>query len=197
MSRIDISEYLIHFTKSNSEEEAFENLLQIISEKCLRGSSNMIKGGYSCVCFSEAPLEILSDGLINPDYYSKYSAFGIMVKKIWLFEKGGRPVIYQTDDEFNELPETHRWRHVRYDPLSDPPVDFTWEREWRINIQELLFDSDVASIVIPEEQWKGSIIKEHENRQNHIMEEHIAMGCEEYEAWMLREPFRWKIFELR
>jgi len=80
-----------------------------------------------------------------------------LVTKEWIFKEGGRPVIYQTDEEFNELPETHRWRHVRYDPLSDPPIDFTWEREWRINCEELHFDSDVASIVVPDDHWAVAV----------------------------------------
>lgn len=60
-----------------------------------------------------------------------------MVPKQWLYVQGGRPVIYQSDKEFYDLPEAIRWRHVRYEPASSPPIDFTWEREWRIQCRYL------------------------------------------------------------
>lgn len=129
MSRNDISDYLIHFTKGTSWSEAFENLCSIAAEGRLRGNVTFIKGEYRCVCFSEAPLAAVSNGLVNPNYYSKYSPFGVMVPKQWLYAQGGRPVIYQSDAEFYDLPEAIRWRHVRYEPTSAPPIDFTWERE--------------------------------------------------------------------
>jgi len=45
-------------------------------------------------------------------------------------------VIYQTDNDFNILPEELRWRHVRYEPAGDQAIDFTWEREWRMHCDE-------------------------------------------------------------
>ncbi len=197
MPRPDISDKLIHFTKGDSVEEAFQNLQNIVAQRCLRGSSNFIRGGYTCVCFSEAPLEALGDGLVNPDYYSKYSPFGIMIRKEWLFEQGGRPVIYQTNEEFENLPDSYKWRHVQYDPLSDPPIDFTWEREWRIQCEELFIDPDVASIVVPDEDWAGRIIQQHEIEQGSIeWENTYIFGYPEAVAAGYYEPFQWEIIHL-
>jgi len=106
---------------------------------------------YKCVCFSEAPLTSLQDGLVNPDAYSRYSPLGILFKKRKIFELGGRPVIYQTDEEFEGLPSEYRWRHVRYEPHRDEPIDFTWEREWRIKCGALRFDPSCAGVVVPDE----------------------------------------------
>jgi len=107
----------------------------------------MIKGSQPCVCFSEAPLSALQDGLIHPaKFKQKYAPFGFMVRKDWLFEQGGRPVIYQSDSEFHLLPESMQWRHVRYEP---PKIDFTWEREWRIKREELPIDPDDVKLVFP------------------------------------------------
>ena len=197
MTRTDISNFLIHFTKGDSDEDAFKRLQKIISEKCLRGSTNLIKGEYCCISFSEAPLGTLSEGLVNPQYYSRYSPFGIMVSKEWLFVQGGRPVIYQTDDEFNYLPESHRWRHVRYEPMHDPPIDFTWEREWRICCSELPFDSDVASIIVPDEGWAGRLIRKHEKEQDFRVMQYKLIFTDEMLAHMFYEPFRWKILTLQ
>src|SRR5215472_3902451 len=105
MSRQDISEFLVHFTKGTDHEEAFTNLRKIIESRKLIAGSGYIKGNYRCVCFSEAPLANLADGLVNENYYSRYSPFGIVVSKAWLFNRGGRPVIYQPESEFNALPE--------------------------------------------------------------------------------------------
>ena len=127
-ARVDISKYLIHFTKGQNLKDAFNNLTSIVNSFTIIGSKNLIKGSFNCICFSEVPLGCITNGLINDEYYSKYSPFGIMVRKDWLFYFGGRPVIYQTEEEYDLLGEEAKWRHVTYNPLLDPPVDFTWER---------------------------------------------------------------------
>lgn len=165
MARTDISNFLIHFTKGESLEDAFQNLSKIVREQTLIGSGTFIKGNIPCICFSEAPLTNLSDGLVNPNYYSRYSPFGILVTKKWLFRLGGRPVIYESDEEYHSLPDTHKWRHMLYDPCGNPPVDFTWEREWRIQCEYLQFKKNNASIVLPNENWANRLINEHESQQ--------------------------------
>ena len=110
MIRSDLSPSLIHFTKGETSAEAFGRLRKILTERRLLGGNGHIKGGYKCVCFSEAPLAVLTE-----KFYQRYSSFGIMVSKEWLFARGGRPVIYQTEQKFGDLPESHRWRHVLYE----------------------------------------------------------------------------------
>lgn len=129
-SRPDISEKVIHFTRGATYDDALTMLLTIVSEGRLLGGAGMIRGGYKCVCFTEAPLPAIAGGFVNPESFSRYSPFGLMFDKSWLYANGGRPVIYQPDTDFNALPEDMRWRHVRYEPLAVPPIDFTWEREW-------------------------------------------------------------------
>ena len=90
-SRVDISDKIIHFTKGENEEEAFYNLCNIVDEGQILGTHEKIKGSYKCVCFSEAPITSLRDGLVNPAAYSRYSPFGILLEKSWLFDKGGDP----------------------------------------------------------------------------------------------------------
>jgi hypothetical protein len=194
-SRRDISDKIVHFTSGDSGEEAFQRLCNIIREMRILGTSEKIRGGYKCVCFSEAPLMSLPGGLVNPDAYSRYSPFGLVFDKSWIFAKGGRPVIYQTEEEFSILPEEIRWRHVRYEPNQDPPVDFTWEREWRIPCDYLVINPSVAAIVIPENLWVQRMLDEHELEQDfvvrmysQIMDEHIA---EQY-----REEFPWRVYVL-
>lgn len=196
MPRSDISNFVIHFTKGDSKEAAFETLMKIIREETLLGSNTWIRGGFNCVCFSEAPLENLQDGLVNADYYSNYSPFGIMVDKKWLYEQGGRPVIYEPDEEYDMLPKSHRWRHMRYEPHREPPIDFLWEREWRIHCNSLHINPSVASIVVENTHWTERLAYEHERDQEWRVREYQLIFDEDF-ARNFYEPFMWNIFCLR
>ena len=196
VAREDISDKLVHFIKGNTFGDAFENLRSIVNEKRLIGGSGFIKGEYNCVCFSEAPLSSLEHGLLNSSAYSRYSPFGVVFDKKWVFEKGGRPVIYQPDSEFDALPESHKWRHVRYEPTADEPIDFSWEREWRIQSDELHFDPSSAALVVPDQDWANILIEEHEADQDYkIMQYSLIM--DEDLAMQYRESFEWLIYVLR
>lgn len=98
--RDDISDYLVHWTKGDCYEEAAEILLQIIVTDAVKGGNGFIKGQYICVCFTEAPLDVfhLKKG--------KYKPFGIQMHKSDVFGLGGRPVIYQLEEEFDILPKS-------------------------------------------------------------------------------------------
>jgi len=193
VNRQDISDFLIHFTKDVNLENSFKRLLKIIRDQALIGGDGFIKGGYKCVCFSEAPLSCLKGGLVNPGYYSKYSPFGILLPKTWLYQKGGRPVIYQPDDEFCLLPENMRWRHVRYEP---PKVDFSWEREWRIQTNLLEFQGQDVSIVVPNAEWSTKLIRDYEKEQSDIMQEYSIPLDDENIAQVFYQPFNWRIIRL-
>lgn len=193
MSRNDITDFLIHFTKGDSLEDAFRCLQKIVKERSLLGSGRLIKGHYPCVCFSEAPLASLTNGLVNPNYYSKYSPFGIMVSKEWLFQLGGRPVIYQTDSEFITLPESQRWKHMRYEP---PNIDFSWEREWRIQCDSLWFDQNVASIVVLDASWAQYLVREHEREQEFETMQY-SLIFDDIVASLYSEPFKWNLLTLK
>lgn len=47
MPRSDISEYLVHFTRDETEEDAFLRLEKILNEGLLYGSNRLIRGGYN------------------------------------------------------------------------------------------------------------------------------------------------------
>ena len=160
MIRDDLSDKLIHLTRGHNAAKDFSSILE---EKRLLGGDGCIKGGYRCVCFSEAPISQLSRILAHPMAHGmRYMPFGIMVSKAWLFDLGGRPVIYQSDSEFELLHDDQKYRHVRYEPAND--VDFTWEREWRMLTDELPLDPDVATVVVPNREWERNILKPHEDK---------------------------------
>lgn len=176
MSRYDLSPYLIHFTRGESYDEAFRTLQAIVAGQRLMGTSTRIKGKYRCICFSEAPLSSLSRGLVSERYYSRYSPFGVLVEKRWLFEQGGRPVIYQTDGEYFTLPNEMRWRHVRYElGRGLEEIDFTWEREWRIQVDWLGINSQVAKLVVPSAFWAQRLQTEHDSEQDYRVRQYFTI----------------------
>jgi hypothetical protein len=191
MSRKDICEQVIHFTKGADADDAFARLGAILTEGRLLGGTGSIKGGYRCVCFTEAPLEMLPKGFVNSTAFGRYSPFGLMFDKRWLFANGGRPAIYQADDEFATLPEALRWRHVRYEPSSTPAIDFAWEREWRVHTNELHFNPDVATVVVPSRAWYEDLLAEHRAAQDEHLEYLMMGGMEQYEAEAYRQAFPW------
>jgi hypothetical protein len=135
MIRDDISDKLVHLTRGKTAQAAANDFLSILEDKKIVGGTGGIKGQYRCVCFSEAPLQKLASILSQYSAQGmRYKPFGIMVSKTWLFEKGGRPIIYQSDREYKQLPKELQYRHVRYEPNNG--VVFTWEREWRICIDD-------------------------------------------------------------
>lgn len=178
MQRIDLSEYLVHWIKGDSHEDAFDVLRQIVHNRVLLGSSGGIRDGWTCVCFTEAPKNVFHQVL------GRYKPFGIQIPKSWLFEKGGRPVIYQAHHEYELLSKQIRWRHVRFEPHTKPPVDFSWEREWRIRADELVVDPKVARILVPDESWAEALINEHKYHEYG----HIQLLASAYGEHYLAQP---------
>lgn len=194
-SRSDISDKVIHFTRGETTEVALSNLLLIVGENLLRGGSGMIKGGYNCVCFTEAPLPALASGLVKSGSFTRYSPFGLMFEKKWLYSRGGRPVIYQPDTEFSALPEDIRWRHVRYEPDADPPIDFTWEREWRIKCDKLLFTQAEAAIIVPDQDAEEFIRDIWEDTQQYELEAY-SMVLDDTLTQLMKKDFPWRVTRL-
>src|SRR4030095_5613528 len=96
--REDVSNYLVHFIKGDSYEETVGTLSSVVLGSQLLGGNGVIKGSSRCVCFSEAPIKSLGQMLMKPSIHGvKYKPFGVILTKKWLFEQGGRPVIYETD----------------------------------------------------------------------------------------------------
>jgi hypothetical protein len=183
----DISKYVIHWTSGNSYEQAFENLYCILNEHRIFGSSNKIKGGFKCICFTERPAKYF-------DFEKRYKPFGIALAKKYLFELGGRPVIYQPDADYEILPDDLQWRHVLYNPCETPPKDFTWEREWRIKTDELPLDHQEVIIVVPK-GWKQKIIDRYGFQESNRYE----WECDGYRNPYARppDPFLYTIKILR
>ena len=137
--RDDISNQVIHFTKAENKksptflEDSIVLFDKILTEKRLLGGTGYIKGEYKCICFTEAPVSKLPYIFANrKELDIRYSPYGFMFHKKWLFANGARPVIYGPKQDFYILPESMKYRHVRLELLEDHEIDHTWEREWRL-----------------------------------------------------------------
>ncbi len=165
--RGDLSNHLIHLTKRQpdiDEKNVFES---IVNERRLRGSDTDIRGGYKCVCFSEAPIHVIARSLIGEDKKEfRYAPYGVMVSKNWLFSKGGRPVLYQPEAEYYLLNEESRYKHVKYDPING--TDYSWEREWRIKIDELPLDPKETTLIVPTRETIDNFINIHTQKNSHL-----------------------------
>lgn len=189
--RSDISTKLIHFTRGKSYEEAFNTLIKIMRERRLIANNDKIRGGYNCVCFTEAPIPALSEFFVEPSF-TRYFPFGVMFDKSWIFGQGGRPVIYQPEDEYEILDKKIRWRHVRYEPNAENPIDFTWEREWRIKCKEVTFTPSDVIIIVPDPTWAKYMQEMHQFQQDIELEFYSTIFSldivEEF-----REEFPWRL----
>jgi hypothetical protein len=194
-NRFDISNKVIHFTKAATHEDALRTLLSIVGEGRLIGSDGMIRGGYRCVCFTEAPIPAVATDIVNNGSFTRYAPFGLMFEKSWIYERGGRPVIYQPDSEFAQLPENFRWRHVRYEPAIQPPIDFTWEREWRVCCDELVFSQNEAVLVVPNQEWEDFVFGIWHSQQE-LEAEMYSLILDQIIVEQLKEPFPWRIVRL-
>jgi hypothetical protein len=189
-NRADMSPNLIHFIRARSSDEAMVTMREIIGSGCLKGSNTTTRGGFHTISFTETPLRMMAQPLLAGAY--EYSPFGIQVSKKWLFAQGGRNVTYQTAEEFDALPDSHNWRHVRYEPHVENGVDFHWEREWRIRADTLHIDPTCAAIVVPHPEWERRIEAMLVDRLD-LEVQPYALVVGETLAEAYRSPFEWEV----
>ncbi|MGD0572579.1 MAG: hypothetical protein ABSB11_06120 [Sedimentisphaerales bacterium] len=164
--RRDIGDLLFHFTRRVSPHifnmtpqhtislsgSASDVLWEILFEGKLKGTANWTYG-EKCICFTEAPIQEFNSifSLIriaaSKQERPRYEPYGIAVSKKWLFEQGGRPVIYDHPESLKDFPEALKYRFVPYNPKEG--IDFTWEREWRIKSEALKLNPKQTLAVLP------------------------------------------------
>lgn len=148
VNRFDVSDYLIHYTRSTGHR-AFENLKAIIvsgkisPDWAVRNGKRGIYGNYPAVSFSEMPLFSFYQYVKNRHADSKVDFYGIALCKDQMFRLGARNVIYGTTNlvEDNEEPDAEARRVTQFLPEKeqyryvftniDDKNDWTNEREWR------------------------------------------------------------------
>ncbi|HTQ40289.1 MAG TPA: hypothetical protein VMJ32_14785 [Pirellulales bacterium] len=118
-----------------------------------------IKGPRPAVCLTDQPIWALVKMEQLRLWNKRYSGYGLAYYKPYLHCHGARPVIYGDENILGSLaPAGHReyrkdreiyingipshlqYLWARYLPAwpndDNPPIDFTWEREWRFPVHD-------------------------------------------------------------
>ena len=165
--RQDLSSSLVHLTRAAEINEmklsAVDVLLKILRERKIIGSTSekgFIRGNRSAVCFQDAPLFSIAQNLKFEKELSKenktrhrYTGCGLVFSKLYLFQNGCRPVIYDRVEEAKKyLDQSEYFRLVSFD-LSDVAkiVDWSHEREWRLP-GDLEFRIAMSAVVLETKQ---------------------------------------------
>ena len=165
-NRNDMAARITHLTRGHDVHDAFKNLWKILVDKKLNGSGNsgFINGGRKAVCLQELPLSAIAENLRYEEILSdkiRYSPFGIRFHKMFIYNKGGIPVIYENKEIMKKLlPENGYWRIVDLD-LTDPKsfVDWTHEREWRVP-GELSFSYNNIEVIVKDSSYYRKLVEQ-------------------------------------
>lgn len=173
--RSDITVNLVHLTKPCSAEvielSAPEVLMKILKDRCIQGStteSGFICGKRKAVCFQEAPLYSIAQNIYyeqklrdnNKSIKARYLGIGLSFEKPYVYNKEGRPAIYDKTSAAKEyFPKSEWWRIVNLD-LKDEDnfIDWTHEREWRVP-DKLEFELSEVTVLVPNEEVYKCFIK--------------------------------------
>jgi len=150
-ARIPAVAMLTHFTRASTAATALDNLVAILTDGVIRGGSRMIRGARPAVCMFDVPIAELRT-ILDRRNRRRYEPFGIAVDKRYAFTMGARPVIYMPWREAEKIlaPE-ESWRVVSLEIDKTPPVDWSFEREWRA-AGDLKFEPPLAAALV--ETWK-------------------------------------------
>jgi hypothetical protein len=145
--------YLIHYTRScpglwpgqsakayyqsliaedpNAKHTAFDTLCRILSERKIRASGRLIRGGDQVVSFTEcAPTEVSHIAQWRPGLLRwSFEPYGLAFGKEELFSMGGRPVIYSVESAYEDLsPELQYLFQIQ----EYTGREWSREKEWRM-----------------------------------------------------------------
>jgi len=153
--RTDLSKRVTHLLRSGSDADAVDTLYKIACDAHLNGSSRAIIGQTNVVCFSEAPESEFTKERRH------FSPFGVSIDKSWFFSAGGRPVIYQPKDEHQYIEQALHWKLVSFDPskpLEEGGIDWSWQREWRIQSDRLYLPPEQTIFLVPSDEIKEQLL---------------------------------------
>lgn len=171
--RSDMTTQLIHLTKDKDGKSADYWLWKILTEKALKafGGTN-IPLNCKCVCFQEVPIfsiaeVLLAETIVDPTH-ARYSGYGIRIDKQYIFNKGGRHVVYGSPGR-KYLDHEWRYSHTEY-KTENYNIDWSHEREWRIP-ENVIFEYKDIDIILPSVQARRKLISQaKESKQEEIIE---------------------------
>jgi hypothetical protein len=162
--RVDLTTSVVHLTRPSivggEELTHIDILWKILLEKTIKASSTatgFICGDRTAVCFQDAPIQSIMQNLFHEKQYRnaapgakvRYMGAGLIFDKLYIYNKGGRPVIYdRTNDAKRYLPKDEWWRIVNFDLTDNNDlIDWTHEREWR-HPGDMTFDRKDVTVLV-------------------------------------------------
>jgi hypothetical protein len=106
----------------------------------------------------------------------------VAVSKAWLYQQGGRPVIYDHPDRLAQFPESLKYRFCPYDPRD--AIDFTWEREWRIASKSLKLDPNHTLVIVPTSAEAFEFVYQHASEEPEIDGSGSTFGSYHHPKWL-------------
>jgi hypothetical protein len=123
---------LTHFTRAAGTKSAIDNLDAILRSGVIRAATRLIRSRRPVVCLFDATVGELGRLLVRSNR-RRYERFGVALDKRYAFGMGARPVLYMPWREARQiLAEEEWWRVAAIDLDRKPPIDWSFEREWRV-----------------------------------------------------------------
>jgi hypothetical protein len=174
VSQADFSEYVVHFTKDGdpySAQQHPDEVNGITGTDARRRLSRILQmrritatrmpwTNRRAICFTECTWPSLLR------HCATYSSYGIGFQKPKIFERAGGPAIYMRQDHYRAQRAAHEFvneifpfitpfappyapaPHLEEFWKDKPPIDYTYEREWRLpSDMQFAFD-DIAFIFL-------------------------------------------------
>ena len=163
--RSDLSSQLVHLTRSTVSDEGKVGPVDVLTKILLdchisasTTTSGFIVGDIPATCFQDAPLYAVAQNIYAEEQYReavddakvRYVGVGLMFNKVTVYQRGGRPVVYEDTERAKAmLPEDEWWRIVRFNLADEDNIfDWTHEREWRVP-GGFDFELDEVTVVLP------------------------------------------------
>ncbi len=155
----DLQDYLWHFTREypgpwpgQSWEEYFASLASgdpasahdavhtleyILQTGVVKAQSGMVRGGYEVSCWSAvSPIKLAQKPVYRKTLGRwNFKPYAIGIRRDMLNRMGAREVIYSSDEEYMNIPESDRYL---FQPAKTKTADWRAEKEWRINSDVVL-----------------------------------------------------------
>lgn len=158
------SDYLVHFcgrrpgrslpdVLQTTEQAPQERLTSIISEGRLR-AFYAYGGTAPTVSFSECSIDAASNLLKS----QMFSPWGLVVRKTWVWERGGGPVWYVRADAYDRVKAMLDPVDASFLVRTDPgKSDWFHQNEWRVpcEIEDgiALNALDLHAVIVADDQW--------------------------------------------
>ena len=121
--------------RAGADHSPLAALWRIVHSRRLIATASLIRGDVPVVSFTAVPVGELGRLHTFRPHLGRwdFEPYGIAVRREWLMERGGRPVIYGDETRWQELPEADRpfFQPRESRSASGRVSDWTVEREWR------------------------------------------------------------------